>query len=1026
MTWAEIAVSILGPEADISDFESRSFVQLGGDSIGAMRLKALARERLCLQVPVTSLLGELPLARVLKSATPVEAVAVEVSDAGSLLTEHITGDSPPTLVFVCFTESGRLEAAVLKRAVAEVIREVLVGHEPEFSTDSWSGQEGEFEGDIRRAAARFGHQPFDVPAAPAGRLWLISHDAGRQALVLSAHPVMLDGWAVGLLLRELFTRYDELRRGSRDTVRQPAVPVRVLPRLLQAQRASGLRDRQAESWRRHVADVPTLLELPSDRPRPRTQDTSGTRIPFDLGQAATQSVAERARWLGITQFAFLLGAFGLTLSRWTSARRLLVGVPLIGRDTPAAMNRIARAENLVPVRIAIDDDMTAADFLRSVRNSLVLSIDAGDLPFEELVSRLAIERDDGCHPLVQVSLGMHEQLVPERITTPSVRIRIEEAHGGACQFDLALMFGRADPSLLGYAEFSSSLWSTTDAEGFIADFCAAAEELTFAASPDATGTLEEVRCLSPDRRHLLAAINETERDFPASSLDELFREAASRWPTAMAVRDEAAELTYAQLARMAGRQAQLLQAAGVHPGDTVLVGLERSTAEIVAVLGTVSAGAAYVGVDLSQPDAHIARMVTKAKPAAALVGPADATRMMSYGVPAVETWNPGWAPAEADVPLPPASPGRLAYVAFTSGSTGQPKGVAVPHRAVIRLVHQAAFLRLGPAERMLRLAPLAFDASTLELWGALLNGATLEVCEPGILSPSELGAFLVDRKVTHAWLTSGLFRLVVDFAPDSLAGLRHLLTGGDVVPHEHVARALRRNPGLVITNGYGPTENTTFTAVYSVTRPEDVDGPLPIGTPVPGTRVYVLDERGRQVPPGGVGELYAGGEGLADGYFGDEAETARFFGYFCPEIPERLYRTGDMVRIDSRGRLRFLGRADDQVKVRGYRIELSAIGAELTASPDVKDAIVTVTEGDSADKRIMAAVILAPGATVLPADLRDSLADKLPPYMVPALWAVVDRMPLTANGKIDRRALAALAAPAGKSARSAPSPSPKS
>ena len=850
MTWAEIALSILGPETDISDFEGQSFVQLGGDSIHAMRLAALVRDRLGLHVPLTSLLGELPLARVLKSATPVQEAA------------------------------------------------------------------------------------------------------------------------------------------------QPA---------------TGRWDRRAESWRRHVADVPTLLELPSDRPRPRNHDTSGIRVPVGLGQAVSQSVAQRARWLGITPFAFLLGAFGLTLSRWTSARRLLVGVPLIGGEAP---DLSAGAGNLVPVRIAIDDDLTAADFLRSVHNSLLFSIDAGDLPFDELVSRLAIERHAGFHPLVQVCLGMYEQLVPERTT--------------GCQFDLALMFGRADPSLPGYAEFSSSLWSSTDAEGFIADFCAATEELTIATSPADTGILEEVRCLSTDRRRLLAAINETERDFPASSLDELFLAAASRWPAAVAVRDAEAELTYAQLARAAGRQARLLHAEGVHPGDTVLVGLDRSTAEVVAVLGTVSAGAAYVGIDLSQPDAHIAKMVAKARPTAALVGPADAKRMMSHGVPVVETWNPGWAQADGDVPPPLAAAGRLAYVAFTSGSTGEPKGVAVPHRAVTRLVHQADFLRLGPGERMLRLSPLAFDASTLELWGALLNGATLEVCEPGLLSPSELGAFLVDREVTHAWLTAGLFRLVVDFAPDSLAGLRHLLTGGDVVPHEHVARALTRHPELVITNGYGPTENTTFTAVYSVTRPEDVDGPLPIGTPVPGTRVYVLDERGRQVPPGAVGELYAGGEGLADGYLGDEAETARFFGYFCPDIPERLYRTGDMVRIDNRGRLRFLGRADDQVKVRGYRIELSAIGTALTACPGVQDAIVTVTEGDSAGKRIMAAVILAPGATATPADLRDSLAASLPPYMVPELWAVVDRMPLTANGKIDRRALAALAAPAGKSARSAPSPSRKS
>jgi len=759
-----------------------------------------------------------------------------------------------------------------------------------------------------------------------------------------------------------------------------------------AQRTSGSRDRQAESWRRHLADVPTLLELPADGPRSRAQATSRTRIGVDLGPAVTESVAGRTRGLGITRFAFLLAAFGLTLSRWTGARRLLVGVPLTGRATPGPVSAIVGAGNLVPVRIVVDDDMTAAGFLRSVHESLSFSVDAGDLPFQELISRLAVAHHAGRHPLVQVALG-------------TVR-------SDGDPFDLALTFGRADPALAGYAESPSGLWSAAETAGFLADFRAATAELAVAADPAATGTLEEVRCVAPERRRVLGAINETEREFPASSLDRLFRDAASRWPAATAVRDAAAELTYAELARAAGRQARLLNAAGAQPGDTVLVGLERSAAEVVAVLGTVSAGAAYVGVDLTQPDAHIAEIIARAKPAAALAAPADAPRLLSHGVPVAATWNPEWAQARADVPPPPATPERLAYVAFTSGSTGQPKGVAVPHGAVIRLAHQAGFLRLGPGDRMLRLSPLAFDASTLELWGALLNGAALDVCPPGLLSPSELGAFLVDRGITHAWLTAGLFRLVADFALDSLGGLRHLLTGGDVVPHEHVARALAHHPGLVVTNGYGPTENTTFTTVYSVTRPEDVDGPLPIGTPVPGTRVYVLDERGRQVPPGAVGELYAGGAGLADGYVGDEAETARFFGRFSPDIPERLYRTGDLVRIDSHGRLRFLGRADDQVKVRGYRVELSAIAAALTACPDVKDAMVAVTPGDSAGKRIMAAVILSPGAPVTPAGLRDHLADTLPAYMVPDLWALVDRMPLTANGKIDRRALAAVAGPA--------------
>jgi amino acid adenylation domain-containing protein len=1047
----ELAASVLGPGIDPADLATNSFIGLGGDSILAMRLAAMAQERLGVRIPVASLLGEAPLASVLTAA----AAAAELAGVGAgpepggdtgaptraqrgmWINEQVTGGSPYNLVFLCFVERGRLNPPALLEVLAaaaarneglrtvfrqqggEVVRELLSAATPELVTASCDCPDDGFEEHARRVAADFGRRPFDVSAAPAIRFLLLTSPAGRQAVVLAAHHVILDGWAVGLLLREIVTRYDRLVRGAPEPAPRPGVPMRALLRQEEALRASGAWDRQAELWSRHLDGVPLVLELPSDRQRPRVHDPSGARSTVDLGRAVSVAVAERAAALGITPFAFLLGAFGLTLSRLTGARSLLVGVPVLGRGTSELADLIAYAGNLLPVRVDVDDDLTAADYLRSVHRSLLVSLDAGQLPFEELVARLGIERSASGHPLVQVCFGTHDQLVPERITTDSVRVRVEEGHGGGSQFDLSVLLGRKEPSLSGYVEYSTAVWTAAEAAGFVASFGAAAEQLAAAASR--ATLVEDVRCVPAGGRALLDRLNRTRRDFPASSLDELFRAAAGRRPSAVAVRDASHELTFTQLAAAAAEQARRLRAAGVTAGDRVLVAVERSTAEVVAVLGAVWAGAAYVGVDPSQPPAHLAAIAAKSTPAAAVARPGDAGRLEALGIPIVEPWTPDWPTDDrladdrstdgADAPVA-AAPGRLAYVAFTSGSTGEPKGVAVPHRAVVRLVHGAPYVRLGPGERVLRLSPLGFDASTLELWGALLTGATLEVGPPGLLSPSELGAFLTERGVTVAWLTAGLFRLVEEFSPDSLGGLRQLLTGGDVLPHEHVARALRRHPGLVLTNGYGPTENTTFTTTHSVTRPEDVDGPLPIGTPVPGTRVYVLDQRARLLPPGAVGELYAGGEGLADGYLGDEAETARRFGYFSPDVPERLYRTGDMVRIDTRGRLRFLGRTDDQVKIRGYRVELSAISDALTTVPGVRDAVVTVTEGDSVDKRLLAAVIPAAGAEVVPAELRDHLSRRLPSYMVPALWAVVDRVPVTTNGKIDRHALAALAAPA--------------
>ncbi|MGH3758445.1 amino acid adenylation domain-containing protein [Actinophytocola sp.] len=1034
MTLDDLAVTVLGT-GDSTAFGTRSFIELGGDSLRAMRLAALAQERLGVKITLKSLLGGVPLAdafarvEVLPEPAAAEEPAGSVlaglshSQLGMFLIESVTGGSPYNLVFAAFVERGTLDVEALKAAVdatvarheglrtvfAEgdtgTVRVVLDDHTPEFTDFTHDGEPADFDSYVRETMAVEGRRPFDLQAAPAVRFLHFAHPAGRQAIVLTAHHMVLDGLSVGLVLTEIFRRYHG------ESHLAPGPPLSALIRHQEQLRASGVWDEQAGFWAEHLAGCPSVLELPADRQRPPVQDAAGERTPLDLGPAVSAAVTARACALGITTFSLLLGAFALTLSRTTGARGLLVGVPLVGRATEELQELVGVAGNLVPVRIDVDDSATVADYLRSVHHSLTLSIDHGQLPFEELVARLGIERTIGCHPLVQVCFGMHDQLVPQRLTTGALDIRIEEGHGGGAQFDLTLLVGRSKPSLAGHFEYATAVWGEREIDGFGADFVAAVEEL----AADTGVALEEVRCFTSARRAQLAAVNDVRTNFPWTSMDALFRDVAARFPDTIAVREGDVELTYTQLVSAAAEQARLLREAGVEPGDRVLLGVDRSVAEVVALLGILTAGAAYVGVDLSLPAAHIGQIVRKAGPVA-IVTSSTVDHEALRDVPAVGTWDRSWDAASAGAPaeLPDADPARQAYVAFTSGSTGEPKGVSIPHRAVIRLVHEVDYVRTGPGETMLRLAPLAFDASTLELWGALLTGATLEVYPAYALpSPTELSEFLLTREVTVAWLTSGLFRLVEEFAPDAFGGFRQLLTGGDVVPHDHAARALTRHPGLVITNGYGPTENTTFTTTHTVTRPEDIDGPLSIGTPVPGTRVYVLDERGRQVPPGAVGELYTGGEGLADGYVGDEAETARRFGHFSPDVPERLYRTGDVVRLDTRGRLAFLDRADDQVKLRGYRIELSAISDALKAHPQVKDAVVIVTGGDSAEKRLVAAVVLALGSTIGTGELKELLSGSLPAYMVPVLWTVVESIPLTPNGKVDRDALAAIAEPAG-------------
>ncbi|WP_192743253.1 amino acid adenylation domain-containing protein [Amycolatopsis roodepoortensis] len=540
-----------------------------------------------------------------------------------------------------------------------------------------------------------------------------------------------------------------------------------------------------------------------------------------------------------------------------------------------------------------------------------------------------------------------------------------------------------------------------DAEhGFLADVATAVGELAFL-----DGSLEDVRCIAPERRRILDAL--AGADLPPADIETLFLEQVRLHAEQVAVRDASAELTYGRLARAADRYAGVLRRAGVRPGDTVLVATKRSVGEIVALLAIVRAGAAYAGFDDDAPEARLARIIGKLAPAAVVVDATTAGHPVLRGLTLVDTWVPGEEAGADPEPVPAHDdPQRTAYVAFTSGSTGEPKGVVVPHRAVTRLARTTE-LRPRPGDRVLRMAPLAFDASTYEIWVTLLNGATLEAFPGRLPTVRALEKFFVEREVSVAWLTASLFRLVANSRPQALAGLRWLLSGGEVVPHDAAARVLGSYPGLVLTNGYGPTENTTFTTTHTVRGSAEIDGPLPIGRPIAGTKVFVLDRNARLVPPGGVGELYAAGAGLADGYLDDETETKRRFGYFSPDVDERLYRTGDLVRLDPDGNVVFLGRADKQVKLDGHRIETEEIATILAGHPGIRDAVIVVSRQENQSPQLVAAIVVNPGQDTEPRTLRAYLSRQLPSYALPALWVVVDEIPLTRNGKVDEQALIA-------------------
>ncbi|MFF4034390.1 amino acid adenylation domain-containing protein [Streptomyces sviceus] len=508
-------------------------------------------------------------------------------------------------------------------------------------------------------------------------------------------------------------------------------------------------------------------------------------------------------------------------------------------------------------------------------------------------------------------------------------------------------------------------------------------------------------------RELLARWDGTRAPAPAATacVHELVLAQAARTPQAPALRG-AERITYRELADRSGRLAAALRGRGVRAGAVVGVLMPRSAEMVVGLLAVLRAGAAYLALDPDDHSSHNARLLADAGATLVVCDASLHDRLPEE----VATHDPAAVGDEAAVGPAAVTPESVAYVSYTSGSTGEPKGVAVPHRAVARLVREPDWMEIRPDDVFLQVAPVAFDASTLEIWAPLVNGAELVLFAPGTIDAGELARTLREEGVTVVWMTAGLFHLMVEAHLEAFAGLRHVVAGGDVLAPQHVHRLMTEHPHLTFTNGYGPTENTTFTSCWTSTAAPAEGVPVPIGRPVRGTSVTVLDANLRPVPVGVRGELYAMGDGLAQGYLGRPGATAeRFVPCSYPGRPGRMYRTGDLARWLPSGELEFLGRSDHQVKIQGYRVEPGTVEAQLAADPRVRQAAVVAQTVEGGGKRLIAYVTPVEGPAEQPLELgvllREALARTLPDHMVP--WAVLVRpdLPLGRNGKIDRRAL---------------------
>jgi len=531
--------------------------------------------------------------------------------------------------------------------------------------------------------------------------------------------------------------------------------------------------------------------------------------------------------------------------------------------------------------------------------------------------------------------------------------------------------------------------------------------------PLITGSFSSVGAVSLEERHkLLVEWNNNTSDYPRDlCIHQVFEEEAARRPNAVAVRFEDRELTYRELNERANQLAHRLRELGVGPEVMVGTAIDRSLEMVIALLGILKAGGAFVPLDLNYPAERLAFMASDTKAPVLVVGRKALERLSGQDWLQAQLVTLDGDAGEINGksktnPENLTSPDGLAYVMYTSGSTGRPKGVMVPHRAVVRLVKHTNFLEFGENDVFLQFSPVSFDASTLEIWGPLLNGGCVAVASPCTHSLDEIGAEIRKHGVTTAWLTAGLFNLMVEQRLDDLKALRQLLAGGDALSVPHVKEALKGLPHCRLVNGYGPTEDTTFTCCHTITA-EDVEGTsIPIGRPIANTQVYLLDANYEPVAVGEEGELYAGGDGVARGYLNQPELTAERFirNPFRDDPNAKLYKTGDLARYRADGVIEFLGRIENQVKISGYRIELGEIEAALIAHPDVKNAAVIARQDGPGQKKLLAYVVPRNG-TYSATELRAYLEQKLPSYMLPSALMSLDVLPLSPNGKLDRGAL---------------------
>jgi amino acid adenylation domain-containing protein/FkbM family methyltransferase len=1019
-----------------------SFFELGGHSLLATQLISRIRETFNLDLPLRTLF-ELPVlsafgARIeeaLRLEADVQTPPLVRVERGS---EAAVSFAQQRLWFIDQLEPNsalynspiavRLTGALKKEALRQTLSEILRRHEvlrttfrtvagepvqvigapapvrlPEIDLSSLVGPQLEVE--VRRLAREEAERPYDLSRGPLLRLMLVKEADDVHVVLLTMHHIISDGWSMGVFIREvaaLYRAYYEERESP-----LPELPVQYADFAIWQRgwlQGEAL-ERQLHYWDERLRGAPTL-ELPTDRVRPALPSYTGGGYTFQLGRDLVDRLHELSRREGVTLFMTLLAGYQILLSRYSGQTDIVVGTDIANRNQQEIEPLIGFFVNELVLRSEINSKESFLQLLAQVKEVCLGAYAHQDVPFEKLVEELQPERDLGRSPLFQVKLVL-QNAPAATLDLPELQLSGLGALTAMARFELMLTLTETPQGMVGSWSYSNDLFDETTIARLTRHYERVLSEVT--TTPQRA--LASIEILTRDeQRQLLEAWNDTRHQLELTLIHESFAQQAERTAAATALIFGEENFNYAELNARANQVADYLRALGV--GPEVIVGLffERSIEMVIALLGILKAGAAYLPIDPEYPLERISFMIEDANVPVLLTHEAAAVFLPAYWGQTIYL-DSDWemiAGCSVENPERIAIGENPAYVLYTSGSTGQPKGVMVPHRAIANHMQwMLGELNFTTTDQILQKTPYTFDASLWEFYAPLMSGGTLVIAPPGVhRDAAALANELEAQQITQLQLVPTMLKLLLEEPLfTECTALQRVFCGGEALTLDLVQRFRDRLPKVELCNLYGPTETTIDASFWSSASRSDVT----LGRPIWNTEMYVLGRELELLPVGVAGELYIGGAGLARGYAGRSELTAeRFIPHLYSNIPgARLYRTGDLVRYRANGELEYLGRADEQIKLRGFRIELGEIEAVLQRHTAVRECVVVVREDVPGEKRLVGYVVKVDDVAVQVAELREHLRASVPEYMVPSVIVWLETLPLTSSGKIDRRALPA-------------------